>query len=128
MGGLWSGEWREQIRPLCPSASARADLGPCDCGYEGDWLYRPWSHVQPCPPTWGYRTLEGAARVVGRCADCKRGGTGHETLAGFEEKCPRCGDIERFDLDGELVESRRNPYGPGFHVAEFPLRGPQSGG
>ena len=46
--------------------------------------------------------------VYKQCDACKAGGDGHLMYAGWEERCPRCGDEEQFTYDGDLVEQRRN--------------------
>lgn len=99
-------KWRRKPAPLCPAARSEPD--PCDCGYVGDWVIRFWKAMQPCPPTSARRDADGQVRVERRCDECKRGGDGHFLYAGWEERCPRCGDEERFTFDGELVEQRRN--------------------
>lgn len=85
--------WRRPIRPLCPSA--QSDPDPCDCGHVGAWMWRLVREQRRCrkPDCFGcrYGPVEGHPRIVGR-----------------EEMCPRCGDVELFTLDGELVEQRRN--------------------
>jgi len=101
-------EWRPKLRPLCPAAQPEPDV--CDCGYEGEWLMRHWTELQRCPPTYAeLGSGSGRGFVVKQCHDCKRGGPGHDLIAGWEERCPRCGDVERFQWDGTLVEARRNP-------------------
>lgn len=119
MVGIADGQWREKVRPLCPAAQSPTDV--CDCGFEGNWHMRWWTELRPCPPTRAVLgTDDRPGEVVRRCHDCKRGGPGHDVIAGWEERCPRCGDIERFDMDtGELVASIRNPDGPGFFVKEL---------
>ena len=95
------------LRPLCPAS--REEPAPCDCGYVGPWLMRFWKKLQPCPPTSAYWHEDGGSVLVKRCADCKSGGDGHLLYAGWEERCPRCGDVERFTFDGALVAQERNP-------------------
>lgn len=99
--------WHRKPVPLCPAVRSEPD--PCDCGYVGDWVMRFWKSLQPCPPTSAWIDSQGEKVIARRCADCKRGGEGHLLIAGWEERCPRCGDVERFTMDGELVEQRRNP-------------------
>lgn len=100
--------WRKPPRPLCPRAQSEPD--PCDCGYVGEWLVRHWTELVPCGPTHGVTSREpGKSYVVRPCPDCRRGGPGHEQIAGWEEMCPRCGDVERFRWDGTLVDAIRNP-------------------
>lgn len=99
--------WHRKPVLLCPAA--RSEPGPCDCGYVGVWVQRFWKSLQPCPPTWAtLGTDDQPGEVVRRCDDCKAGGEGHLLFAGWEDKCPRCGDVERFTFDGELVDQRRN--------------------
>lgn len=98
--------WRRTPQRLCPAARATPD--PCDCGYVGAWAMRMWKDHLPCPPTTAYRDPDGAVQVERPCQDCRNGGPGHLRYAGWEERCPRCGDIERFTHDGTLVEQRRN--------------------
>jgi len=95
--------WRPKVRPLCPKAQPDPDV--CDCGSEHPWLMRWWSELTPCEPTYGIPGLG----IVKRCDDCKRGGAGHMVVAGWEERCQRCGDVERFRMDGTLVAAVRNP-------------------
>lgn len=86
--------WRKPLRPLCPKA--QHEPAPCDCGYVGDWMFRLWREKWPCKAK--------------NCFDCRYGQReGHERIVGHEELCPRCGDVERFDMRGALVESIRNP-------------------
>lgn len=66
------GEWEDPVRPLCPRFHVS---DPCDCGYDGDWQRRWIYDKLPC---------------------------GHTTLTGYDEKCPSCGDIERFSTLGVL--------------------------
>jgi len=98
--------WHRMPVPLCPKAQHEPD--PCDCGYVGAWVVRHWKERQRCEPTYALLFDNAPGEVVRRCADCKAGGDGHDLYAGWEERCPRCGDVERFRWDGTLVEQRRN--------------------
>lgn len=115
-------EWRAKPTILCPASRPEPDV--CDCGYEGPWHMRFWTHLQPCPPTYASIGPDGTKELHRRCASCKNGGTGHDLIAGWEERCPSCGDIERFTMDGELVAAIRNPDGPGYFLPELPFEQP----
>lgn len=43
-----------------------------------------------------------------RAGHAARPGNGSWLIGGFEERCPGCGDIERFDEDGEMIERRQD--------------------
>jgi len=73
----------------------------CDCGFSGEWEYRSvftWHNVP------GYRRPDWAIR-----ADLTRGfpvrskDGGWWIIAGWDERCPQCGDVERFDERGAVV-------------------------
>ena len=90
-GSTVTTDWHEPVRQLCNPTPPE----PCDCGFAGDWEYRfvmVW-HDGPRKATdktvrgwlakgWPYRNAPGSW-VIG----------------GYDERCPQCGDIERFDLD-----------------------------
>lgn len=110
-------EWHDKVRALCHRAQVPVDV--CDCGYVGDWQQRWWTELQRCT-TFGEFTEPGRPyRLHSRCAECRAGGPGHDRIAGWEDRCPRCGDVERFRWDGTLVSATRNPDGPGFFLAEI---------
>lgn len=73
---------------------------PCDCGYVGQWEQRPWF-------AWHDET-EKERKERERAGHAARPGSGSWFIGGFEERCPGCGDIERFDEDGEMIERRQD--------------------
>ena len=90
------GDWEPLLRQLCPKA--QVDPVPCDCGYIGAWDLRSiygWHTYDERPQSYS----DAALKQVG----------GWKVNIGFDERCPGCGDIERFDNDanlcGRLVES-----------------------
>jgi hypothetical protein len=92
-------EWSEgQAVFICPPPKD-ADPNPCDCGNCGRWEYRPWF-------VWHDET-DDQRRKRERRGHVALPGHGSWVIAGYEERCPGCGDIERFDEDGHLVERRQ---------------------
>jgi len=100
------GRWHMKPVPLCPKARAEPD--PCDCGYVGPWLTRNWQELQRCERVYAIVSEHHPGQVIRPCDECKAGGDGHMVYAGWEERCPVCGDEEQFRWDGTLVEQRRN--------------------
>lgn len=89
------GEWKDPARQLCNPEPP----DPCDCGFVGEWPYR-WVMVWHDEPShragdrmkrrWlakGWPVLDGGWWVIG----------------GMDERCPGCGDIERFDMEHERI-------------------------
>lgn len=85
------GDWEPELHVLCPAA--RPDPEPCDCGYLGGWERR-----------WVFRwyTSRRKPRSFTEAAS-----NGYKVLAGFDERCPGCHDVERFDLDANHLGSER---------------------
>lgn len=72
------GEWKPPTRQLCNPS----DPEPCDCGFVGEWEERMVF-------TWFTPVVQGRK--------------GWWAIAGWDERCPQCGDIERFDDAGNVV-------------------------
>lgn len=85
-------DWTPRVAPLCPKA--QEDPEPCDCGHEGEWEHR-WVYVWHKPKR--TRGSYGAAAKA----------NGWKVIAGFDERCPGCHDVERFDLNAELLGHER---------------------
>lgn len=97
------GDWHSPLGPvfMCPSPGFVAPE-PCECGFVGEWEWRHW-YVWADDP--GHRR---SARACQR--DAARGwpprphDEGWWCIGGSDERCPGCGDVERFDLaDHALV-------------------------
>ncbi len=83
-------EWEPKLVSLCNPEPPE----PCDCGYVGEWEFRPWFRWHDYNPT--AKERREAKRVLP---------VGWWIIGGFEERCPGCGDIERFDEFSNLIES-----------------------
>jgi hypothetical protein len=81
-------------RPLPPEPSEA-----CDCGYVGQWDHRPWF-------AWHDETAK-ERKARERAGHAAKPGNGQWFMAGWEERCPGCGDIERFNVGGEMIERRQ---------------------
>lgn len=91
------------LRPVCPKWLDEPD--PCDCGFLGDWERR-WVMVWCHKP--GHRRLPArVAEDVARGWPGRAGEDGWWGMDGWDERCPGCGDIERFDMDGNEVRRFR---------------------
>lgn len=73
---------------VCPAV--RDEPEPCSCGFVGRWEHR-WVYTWHVPTRWP-RSASEAARTEG-----------WKVLAGYDERCPGCGDVERFDLTANRV-------------------------
>lgn len=92
-------EWKPAMNSLCPKSHVAPVL--CDCGFLGDWEYR-----------WVYVWFSGSGTVRGDKA-CRRdiergfpprfGESGWWVIGGWDERCPQCGDVERFDYNADVV-------------------------
>lgn len=103
--------WRELTNVfICGPGAADASIPePCDCGFVGWWQYRflyDW-HAEP-----GHRrTDEAIRRDLAKGLPARARDEGWWVIAGSEERCPGCGDIERFDRDHNLIEAEINEVG-----------------
>lgn len=95
------GDWHTRVEPqfICPGGPMPDD--ECDCGFVGRWDYRQvytWLDVP------GHRR---SARMIRRdMADgwpARPKDEGYWCVAGYDERCPGCGDMERFDSDANQV-------------------------
>jgi len=96
-----TGPWSMWARPICSKWLDEPD--PCDCGHTGEWERRfvlVWCH-QPGHHRPDRQIREDMAKGwPGRPRD-----EGWWVMDGWDERCPSCGDIERFDM--EAIEGRR---------------------
>lgn len=94
-----TGDWRPAVRVICPRA--RSEPEPCDCGFVGDWEHR-WVYVWHDVP--GHRRGDRAIRRdIAKGFPARANDEGWWVADGFDERCPQCGDIERFDNDANRV-------------------------
>lgn len=92
-----TGEWTEPIVQLCKPTPPE----PCDCGFAGHWLYRKVMTWEAQP---GHKRSDRAIRAdIERKWPPRPNDEGWWCTTGFDERCPGCGDIERFDLEGAEV-------------------------
>lgn len=85
----WPGRHSKWLRPGQPLCpKARSDPDPCDCGYAGAWMTRGWYDPD------------------------------EDDVGGIDEKCPQCGDVERFQWQPDGV---RHTYDDGVH-RQWPQR------
>lgn len=100
------GPWKPPMSVICEKAHVEPD--PCDCGFEGDWEWRMvfvW-HDQP-----GHvRGDKAVRRDIERGLPPCFGEEGWWVVGGVDERCPGCGDIERFDV--EALFGKRSDFGP----------------
>lgn len=93
------GEWHQEgVVFMCPGGPVESD--ECDCGYKAPWEYRSvlvW-HVEP-----GYQRSAHSDHRDTAQGRPPLSRDGWWVIAGWDERCPNCGDIERFDHDGTLV-------------------------
>ena len=90
-------EWSAAFRNLCNPSPPEL----CDCGYLGAWERRT-VYVWGNHP--GYRRGDKAIRRdIARGLPARPNDEGWWCMAGWDERCPECGDIERFDEDGNVV-------------------------
>lgn len=104
--------WREfEGHPFICGEDGCATFEPdeCDCGYVGDWqwrmLYRWFDQPGHCRRDEFIRR-DMAIGLPGRPRD-----EGWWVLAGWEERCPGCGDIERLDAGRNIIEVEINDVG-----------------
>lgn len=114
------GTWSPPLRVfICHGRRPTPPPDLCDCGYEGEWENRPVFTWVPEP---GLRRTDTTVRHdLAQGLPARSGDQGRWVVAGRDERCPECGDIERFDLDGELVDRRRE------HAGVIPLTASQGG-
>jgi hypothetical protein len=95
------GEWAPPMAVfLCPPPS-HEEPDVCDCGHEGAWEWRS---------VWGWHEESGHRRKdrtirrdIARGFPSRTHDEGWWVIAGRDERCPQCGDIERFDTEGNRV-------------------------
>ncbi len=95
-----TGEWGPPLQVfICPPGPADPD--PCDCGFVGEWERRAvWVWVDHPGHRRGDKAIR---RDLARGFPARAGEEGWWALGGFDERCPGCGDIERFDEEGHRV-------------------------
>jgi hypothetical protein len=93
------GPWEPVVTPMCPKAQTDPVL--CDCGFLGAWEHR-WVSVWNLAPgfTRGDRVCR---RDIEEGRPVRSDDEGWWVIGGFDERCPGCGDIERFDMDANRV-------------------------
>lgn len=92
-------EWEMWPGPICPKAQVEPVL--CDCGHLGAWERR-WVYIWHDVP--GHARGDKAIRKdMARGFPPRPHDEGWWIVGGWDERCPGCGDIERFDFDGEQV-------------------------
>lgn len=85
------GEWEHRALPSCPQTRGEPD--GCGCGHVGRWETR-WL-LAPSVSDIEYVRLPSGRRYARRSpAPAER----HLVVVGQDERCPGCGDIERFRL------------------------------
>ena len=85
--------------PICPKM--QVDPSPCDCGFLGEW-HRRWVYIWNAVP--GHKRTDRAIRAaIARGLPPRPGDNGWWVIGGWDERCPGCGDIERFDMAGTEV-------------------------
>src|SRR5512139_1814442 len=91
--GSWEPPFRNLCRPTPPE--------PCDCGFVGRWDRRwvyTWYHKA------GHQRGDKAIRRdIARGLPARAHDEGWWVIDGWDERCPGCGDIDRFDHDANLV-------------------------
>lgn len=93
------GEWHAS-GPMFICPGGMVDPEECDCGYKGEWDFRSvltWC-VDPGfhRPTWlDHKDTARGWPIISP--------DGWWVISGWDEKCPVCGDIERFDGEGNEV-------------------------
>lgn len=95
------GEWhtREPVTFMCPGGPLPDD--ECDCGFVGRWDYR---HVHTWLERPGMkRNDEIIRRDMALGWPHRPNDEGYWCIAGYDERCPGCGDMERFDMDAERI-------------------------
>jgi hypothetical protein len=92
-------EWKAPLKVfVCPPATEPPPM--CDCGFVGRWQHRPWLEWHENSETVSARKArEGTMRPFL---------PGWWVIGGIEERCPGCGDIERFDSDHNLIDRRQD--------------------
>lgn len=85
------GEWSQPFDRVFICGGDSYEPEPCDCGFTGHWEHR-W--------VYGWTTYTRKAKSYADASVFQRGG--HKVMIGYDERCPGCGDIERFDSDSEV--------------------------
>lgn len=94
------GQWKEPIGGttfICPGGRDQPD--PCGCAYVGYWHHR-WVYTWQPGKT---RTDRMIRRDLRRGLPAQAGNPGCWVVAGYDERCPNCGDIERFNLEADFL-------------------------
>ena len=93
----------DTLHPICPKM--HVPPAPCDCGFVGDWDHRWWYYWHEAPGRQrGDRQIR---RDIARGLPPRHGDEGWWCIGGYDERCPDCGDIERFDWQGNELDRFR---------------------
>lgn len=105
------GEWKggtDGPTFMCPGGPLEDDV--CDdCGYIGRWEHRAVMTWYPMPGM--ARGPASVARDLAKGWPPRPDDEGYWCMAGHDERCPGCGDIERLDFDRNVVSVKLSPSG-----------------
>ena len=90
--------WKPGLVVICARASQAPD--PCDCGFIGEWERRSVFVWAPSKRVRSDRLIRRDRALGWPPRSSEPGGY---MMAGYDERCPGCGDVERFTLQGEQV-------------------------
>lgn len=106
------GDWQtpDGVVFMCPGGPVPPD--ECDCGYVGNWESR-WVYVWYEHPGHSRhaRNDEAILRDVREGRPPRPDDEGWWVMGGRDQRCPACGDVERYDNEGECVAVNLNRAG-----------------